>query len=384
MSEINPPVWLQKGSHAAQGMRRLLATLTEGREGYYATGDFLVAERAAGVNMSVDVAEGRAYILATETTYGGTYFVESQGVTNVVVSASDPALARIDIIVAQVEDSDEGAGATDAWGLNILTGTPDAVPVAPTLPDNALLLATIAVGAAVTTIVDANITDNRTQYNPGYAQEIFTSGGTWTKADYPWAKWVRVRVVAGGGGGGGCPTTGSGAMGVSGGGGGGGYGESTLSVDDLGTTETVTVGTGGAGGAAGANGSTGNASSFGSHVVTAGGGGGGYSNASAAPTGALGGDAGTASAGQIQLNGSGGSTGKGFGYLVSNQGFGGAGGAGGGSVGGGGTDDRRVGEGAKAGSSYGGGGSGTAVLQSTTGVTGGAGATGVVIAEMFG
>jgi hypothetical protein len=35
----------------------------------------------------------------------------------------------------------------------------------------------------------------------------FTSNGTFTKADYPWLRAIRVRLVGGGGGGGGCATT---------------------------------------------------------------------------------------------------------------------------------------------------------------------------------
>ena len=382
MTEQNPAIFLGAGSHPAEDVRRWISTLTGSLEGFLNTGDLLVEENALGADMSVDVAAGRAYILGTEGTYQGTYFVENRASTNVVISASDPSDDRIDLLVAKVQDANY-SGATNAWSLAVVTGTPAGSPVAPALPDNALQLATIAVAAGVTSIVDANITDDRTQFNPGYAQEIFTAGGTWTKADYPWAKWVRVRLVGGGGGGAGCATTGAAQWSCSGGGGGGGYGESTLSVADLGTTETVSVGASGAAGGIGASGSSGGSSSFGTHVVAAGGNGGGFSAVSAAGTGALSGGGGSVSAGQIKAIGSGGSTGMALG-TAANQLWGGAGGGGGGGIGGGKTDDRRSTEGAQAGYFPGGGGSGVAVGASTTGVAGGAGALGIVVVEMFG
>jgi hypothetical protein len=101
----------------------------------------------------------------------------------------------------------------------------------------------------------------------------FTSSGTFSKADYPWLRAIRVKVQGAGGGGGGCPATGATQISVGGPGGGGVYAESFITdIAGLDASVTVTRGAGGAGGAAGANnGATGGTSSFGALVSANGG-----------------------------------------------------------------------------------------------------------------
>lgn len=386
MTAKNPAIFIQSEAHPADDVRRFIMAAGHDREGILGSltsTELEVTEKFGTPDMSVDVATGRAFILGTQDTYAGTYFCDNQGTTNLSISPASGANDRIDLICARVQDS-QYSGSTDAWSLNVQTGTPAGSPVAPALPPNAIPLAEVLVPQSSTSVVNANITDVRLPYNPGYQQVIYTGNDTWTKADYPWARFVRIRLVAGGGGGAGCPTTAAAQFSCSGGGGGGGYGESTLEIDDLGTTETVTVGGSGTAGGIGASGSAGGSSSFGAHVVAAGGNGGGFSAASATPTGALAGGGGSVSAGQIKAIGSGGHTGMALGFAVANELWGGAGGGGGGGISGGTTDDRRSTEGAQAGYFPGGGGSGVAVGASTTGVAGGAGALGLVIVEMFG
>lgn len=96
---------------------------------------------------------------------------------------------------------------------------------------------------------------------------VFTASGTFTKADYPWLRAVKVICIGGGGGAGGCNVTGAGEMSAAGGGGGGALAMSYIEASALAASETVTVGAGGAGATTYAGGSDGGDSSFGSHVV---------------------------------------------------------------------------------------------------------------------
>jgi len=103
----------------------------------------------------------------------------------------------------------------------------------------------------------------------------FTSNGTFTKADYPWLRAIRVKCQGGGGGSGGV-TAAAGFGAISGGGGGGAYADSFITnVGSLSASVTVTVGAGGSAGAAGSNsGGSGGTSSFGTAVTANGGEGG--------------------------------------------------------------------------------------------------------------
>src|SRR6185503_4284642 len=73
---------------------------------------------------------------------------------------SEPTDDRIDIVVAQITDTVYGGG-SDEWTLEYIQGTADVSPVAPDVPDDALLLAEVAVGNGVTAIPDSDITDMR-------------------------------------------------------------------------------------------------------------------------------------------------------------------------------------------------------------------------------
>lgn len=161
MTVQNPPIFLQGGSHPAEDTRRALeAIIGRGLEGIVQSTDMSVAENGTP-NMSVDVAGGQAFIQGTEGTYQAAYFVENRGTTNLTISASDPTNPRIDLVVAKIEDS-AYSGATDAWSLAVVTGTPAGSPSAPTAPDNSITLAQVAVAASATSITNANITDTRT------------------------------------------------------------------------------------------------------------------------------------------------------------------------------------------------------------------------------
>jgi hypothetical protein len=112
-------------------------------------------------NMSVNVGSGITTVRGTESNTQGSYYCFNNATVNLAIGASDPSLNRIDIVVAKVQDAFYSGG-TNAWSLAVVAGTPAASPSAPTAPNNALILAQVAINAGVSSITNANITDKRT------------------------------------------------------------------------------------------------------------------------------------------------------------------------------------------------------------------------------
>lgn len=209
----------------------------------------------------------------------------------------------------------------------------------------------------------------------------YTASGTFSKADFPDARALRIRAVGGGGGGGGAATTGSGVFSCGTGGAGGGYAEKTITdMTTVAASTTITVGAGGSAGA-GATGGTGGASSFGTTCAADGGVGGQVKPANvfspyvSAPLGGIG------TAGDLLIRGQGGGIGAGSDTLGS----GGSGGSSGEGMGGGapGVGNGSSGVVGVAGGNYGGGGSGAFNSSSQSARAGGAGAPGIVIVEVL-
>jgi hypothetical protein len=209
----------------------------------------------------------------------------------------------------------------------------------------------------------------------------FTSSGTFTKASYPWLRAVRVRVQGGGGAGGGAQTTASNEGSGGSGGAGGNYSESLITdIAGLSASVSVTVGAGGTGVSA-ANGNAGGASSFGGIVSANGGNAGQLAARSTVTRHQVGGASATSgSIGDLQLSGD---SGMSF-YFSAFDFLRGVSANGGNSqIGVGGIARSGAGDGIS-GIIYGGGGSGALNPSSNaTSRTGGAGADGIVIIELY-
>lgn len=161
MTAVNPPIFIHQEVHPAATWRQALKGLLT-LPGIVAPGHLAVTQRAAGANMTVDVAEGRVFIPGTEATYQGTYLAETQGVTNVgTFAAADATNPRRDLVVARVKDSNY-SGAVRTFGLEIVTGVAAASPADPTVPANSWVLARVTVAAGAATILNAAIADART------------------------------------------------------------------------------------------------------------------------------------------------------------------------------------------------------------------------------
>lgn len=174
MTERNPALWIQaRTDHTAEQDRQLLRGLVQ-QAGVVKTDDLKVQAKSTP-NMSVDVLLGQAFVAGTEGAHQSYYACYNDATVNLVISSSSPTLPRIDIVVAKVQDA-AYSGATNAWSLAVVTGTPAASPAAPSAPANALILAQVAVAANATTITNANITDTRTRTSAVGGVVVTTSG----------------------------------------------------------------------------------------------------------------------------------------------------------------------------------------------------------------
>lgn len=164
---------IETHDYTFQQLRDMVEKLAGGaQEGVYGAGDYLVGQRAAGANLSVDVAAGSAFVKMDTGTRNGFYYQVNDGVVNVPVGAAHATLPRIDQVYLQINDSNV-VGGTDVATLGVLAGTatsgaqasdPAAANYragATALGNDRIRLADITVPAAAASIVAANITDRR-------------------------------------------------------------------------------------------------------------------------------------------------------------------------------------------------------------------------------
>lgn len=160
MAIRTPPSWLQNGSHPAENDRLTTQAL------WATTGIIKSTSMAVSQNtppgMSVVVSSGWAAIVGTTQANMGTYVAYNDANNVLTINTANPTNPRIDIVCATVQDAYYTGSLNDVI-LQVVAGTPAGSPVAPTLPANSITLAQIAVGAGVTSITTANITDTRVE-----------------------------------------------------------------------------------------------------------------------------------------------------------------------------------------------------------------------------
>jgi hypothetical protein len=158
MTLQTPPSWLQAGSYPAQ-YDRLTAQALYASTGVIGFSSLAVSANSP-VGMSVRIASGWAAIVGTTTTNMGVYTIFNDATETITVTTANPTNPRIDLVCATVRDAFY-SGADNDVIFQVVAGTPAGSPVAPALPANSILLATVAVGAGVVQIDPANITDAR-------------------------------------------------------------------------------------------------------------------------------------------------------------------------------------------------------------------------------
>lgn len=141
------------------------------QEGVYGASDFMVVQRAASANMSVDITMptgGFACVQGDSVSGQGLYTVPTHSApVNEAIAAADATNPRIDTVILEVLDNVHDASGSSLARVRVLTGTPFAGTNlasragAATLPGNALLLADVLVGNGVSTIPNTVIRDRR-------------------------------------------------------------------------------------------------------------------------------------------------------------------------------------------------------------------------------
>ena len=159
MALRNPPSWLQNGSHTAENDRLTASQNVWAQTGVRRTNDLAVSQSTTPA-MSVSIALGWGIIVGDYTTNMGAYSFYNDAAATGTITAADATNPRIDRVCITVSDS-AYVGSTNTVAINVVAGTPAGSPVAPATPTNSISLATVAVAAGATTIVNANITDTR-------------------------------------------------------------------------------------------------------------------------------------------------------------------------------------------------------------------------------
>ena len=167
------PVTLQAGNYSAIDDRRFWSVAA--REGALSGGSYQVIQRAAGANMTVDVASSvgsGAVVQGDSVTAQGNYFVPPTAANvNVDIAASDATNPRNDLVVLEVKDDQHDAGGLNIARVRVITGTPNASAAAtdapgvngtPALPSSCMPLAHVRVTAGATSVTTAMISDRRT------------------------------------------------------------------------------------------------------------------------------------------------------------------------------------------------------------------------------
>lgn len=139
-------------------------------QGIINAGAYLVTQRGAGANQSVDIAASAGTACIAGTTIGnqGVYTVPPHSaVINEVIAAADPTNPRIDQVILRAYDNTIDGSGNNFARTEVLTGTPTVGATlvnrtgAAALSANAIRLADVLVPAASASVTNANIKDRR-------------------------------------------------------------------------------------------------------------------------------------------------------------------------------------------------------------------------------
>jgi hypothetical protein len=163
---LHTPLWMQTNDVAvditptAQEFRRLLSGLMQGfggGQGVFSQSDFLVTQRGAGANFSVDIPAGFATVIGDDVTAQGIYYAWNDAVINLATPTAPGSGTRLHRLVLQIRDKlHNGAYTTYDCVPLIVQDTGSGFPAE---PNSAITLAQISIAAGQVSVQNANITD---------------------------------------------------------------------------------------------------------------------------------------------------------------------------------------------------------------------------------
>lgn len=170
----------QATSYDAISFRRAFEGIVA--EGIISAGSFAVSQRAAGANLSVDIAASTgsgARIIGDAVTLQGPYYVAPHAsVINETIATAHATLPRNDLVILEIKDTAHDASGSSLAQTRVVTGTATAGAAAtddlgvngtPTLPASSIPLAVVNVPATDTAITDGQIDDRRPKTSGGYS-----------------------------------------------------------------------------------------------------------------------------------------------------------------------------------------------------------------------
>jgi hypothetical protein len=161
-TEAYAPQWVPEYRYAPNEDRQVLRALRR-QPGIVSPDDFRVTATEPA-SMRLRVARGRAVIDGSiDELQQGSYCVAGPDDALLDLPVSDPDRVTMHLVVAHVEDEDFG-GSGYGWARHIVPGNPG--QGVPPLPENALLLATVTVGAGWNSVGQGSIIDERGLVNP--------------------------------------------------------------------------------------------------------------------------------------------------------------------------------------------------------------------------
>lgn len=160
------PGWMQGGTYVAQ-QDRINSRAADWDEGVDSRADLKVVQRAAGANMSVDVAIGGCVITGDDQVNQGNYDVFNDAVFNLTGFTAPGSNSRYDIVGIQLNDPNAGGAAGSNAVITRVVGTAAASPVIPAIPASFLPLAIVGpILTSTTSIPNSMIHDAYTGTGP--------------------------------------------------------------------------------------------------------------------------------------------------------------------------------------------------------------------------